>query len=82
MEKRVTKSAIQLLTLSICAAALVAVPTIAVKAAASNSREIEKNRKKTQNSPGINNHPKASSPAWPPPMYDDPDRNPGGGGGM
>jgi len=81
-EEQLIKSAIRLLTLSICVAALVAVPMVtSVKAAANNSWEIGKNRKKPQNGPGISN-PKSSGSAWPPPMYDDPDRNPGGGGGM
>jgi len=76
------KSAIRLLTLSICVAALVAVPMVtSVKAAANNSWEIGKNRKKIQNGPGTSD-PKSSSPAWPPPMYDDPDRKIGGGGSM
>jgi hypothetical protein len=64
-----SKSVIQLLTLGI--------PS---KAGTSSSVEIEKN-KKIQNSPGVRD-PSSSSPAWPPPMYDDPDRKTSGGGGM
>jgi hypothetical protein len=76
------KSAIRLLTLTIYATALVAVPVVtSAKAAANGSAELEKNKKKIQKSAGIS-EPRASNPAWPPPMYDDPDRKAGGGGGM
>ena len=76
-----SRSAIRLLTLAIYATALVVVPMVAPAKAATDGREkIEKNRK-IQKSPGISN-PRSSSPAWPPPMYDDPDRKVSGGGGM
>jgi hypothetical protein len=69
------------LTLAICGAALVMVPTITPVNSATNS-EVEKNKKKIQKGTAIN-EPRSSSPAWPPPMYDDFDRkNTGGGGGM
>jgi hypothetical protein len=51
------------------------------KAATNGGGEIEKNKKKIQKSAGIS-APRSSSPAWPPPMYDDFDRKNGGGGGM
>jgi hypothetical protein len=76
-----SKSAIGLLTLAICATALVMVPMVTpAKAATNGGREIEKN-KKTQKSLGVS-EPRSSNPAWPPPMYDDFDRKNGGGGGM
>ena len=75
------KSAIRFLTLSACAAALGMVPTlISVKAAPDNSAEIEKTKKKIQNSTGVS-APRSASPAWPPPIYDDPDRKAANGGG-
>jgi hypothetical protein len=75
------KSAIRFLTLSACAVALGVVPMLtSVKAAPNHSAEIEKNKKKTQHSTGTSD-PRSSSPAWPPPMYDDPDRKASGGGG-
>jgi hypothetical protein len=81
-EKKLIKSAIRLLTVSVCITALAAIPTVtSVEAAANKHGEVEKNRRKIQNGPGISNR-RSSNPAWPPPMYDDPDRNPGGGGGM
>ena len=76
------KSAIRLLTLSTCAVVLGMVPTLtSVKAAPDNNAEIDKNKKKIQNSAGISGH-KSSSSAWPPPMNDDPDRKAAVGGGM
>jgi hypothetical protein len=76
-----SRSAIRLLTLAICATALVMVPMgTPAKAATNGGREIEKN-KKTQKSLGVS-EPRSSNPAWPPPMYDDFDRKNGGGGGM
>ena len=76
------KSAIRLLTLSTCTVALGMVPTLtSVKAAPDNNAEIDKNKKKIQNSAGISGH-KSSSSAWPPPMNDDPDRKAAVGGGM
>jgi hypothetical protein len=75
-----SRSAIRLLTLAICATALLMVPMVTpAKAATNGSGEIEKNKKKK--SPGTSD-PRSSSPAWPPPMYDDFDRKNGGGGGM
>lgn len=77
------KSAIRFLALSACAVALAMVPTLtSVKAAPNNSAEIEKNKKKIQNGAGTSD-PRSSSPAWPPPINDDPDRKAAvGGGGM
>jgi hypothetical protein len=82
-ERRMIKSAIRFLTLSACAVALGMVPMLAsVTAAPNNSAEIEKHKKRVQNSAGISD-PRSSSPAWPPPTYDDPDRKTAvGGGGM
>jgi len=75
-----SRYAIRLLTLAICATALLVVPMVTLaKAATNGSGEIEKNKKKK--SPGTSD-PRSSSPAWPPPMYDDFDRKNGGGGGM
>jgi len=75
-----SRSAIRILTLAICATALLVVPMATLaKAATNGSGEIEKNKKKK--SPGTGD-PRSSSPAWPPPMYDDFDRKNGGGGGM
>jgi len=77
-----SKSAIGLLTLALCATALVVVPMVTpAKAATNGSGEIEKNKKKIQKSLGAGD-PRSSNPAWPPPMYDDFDRKNGGGGGM
>jgi hypothetical protein len=74
------KSAIRLLALAICSAAFVVVPTITpVKAATNDNGEVEKNKKKIQKGTAIND-PRSSSPAWPPPMYDDFDRKNTGGG--
>jgi hypothetical protein len=76
------KSAIRFLALSACAVALGMAPMLtSVKAAPNNSAEIQKNKKRIQNSTGVSD-PRSSSPAWPPPIYNDPDRNPAGGGGM
>jgi len=76
------KSAIRFLTLSACAVALAMAPMLtSVKAAPNNSAEIEKNKKKIQNSTGVSD-PRSSGSAWPPPMNVDPDRRPAGGGGM
>lgn len=73
------RPAMRFLTLSICAIALAMVPiATSVKAAPNSSREIEKDKKKIQKSAGTTD-PKSSSPAWPPPIYDDPDRKNGGG---
>jgi hypothetical protein len=81
-ERRVNKSAIRLLTLALCATALMVVPMVTpAKAATNGSGEIEKNKKKIQKSLGAGD-PRSSNPAWPPPMYDDFDRKNGGGGGM
>jgi hypothetical protein len=78
----VSKSAIGLLTLATYATALVLVPMVTpAKAATNRSGEIEKNKKKIQKSVGAGDL-RSSSPAWPPPMYDDFDRKNGGGGGM
>lgn len=75
------KSTIRFFTLSACAVALAMAPMLtSVKAAPNNSIEIEKNKKKIQNSAGVSD-PRSSSPAWPPPMYDDPDRKAANGGG-
>lgn len=76
-----SKSAIRLLTLATYASALVVVPMVTPAKAVTNSSEIEKNKKKIQNGPGVSD-PRSSSPSWPPPMYDDPDRKAAGGGGM
>ena len=77
-----SKSAIRLLTLALCATALMVVPMVTpAKAATNGGGEIEKNKKKVQKSLGVGD-PRTSSPAWPPPMYDDFDRKNGGGGGM
>jgi hypothetical protein len=77
-----SKSAIRLLTLTIYATALLVVPMVTLaKAATNGSGEIEKNKKKIQKSAGVSD-PRSSSPAWPPPMYDDFDRRNGGGGCM
>jgi hypothetical protein len=76
------KSAIRFLALSACAVALGMAPMLtSVKAAPNNSAEIEKNKKKIQNSTAASD-PRSSSRAWPPPMYDDPDRKAAVGGGM
>ena len=97
-----SKFAIRLLTLAIYAAALVVVPMATPAEATTNStKEIRKNKKKAQNSPGFSDPRSAgqarpvagpSRPAdvvcsrgfecgkWPPPMYEDPQRNPDGGG--
>jgi hypothetical protein len=81
-ERRVSKSAIGLLTLAIYATALVVVPMVTPAEAATNSSgEIGKNKKKVQKSLGVGD-PRSSNPVWPPPMYDDFDRKNGGGGGM
>ena len=77
-----SKSVIRPLTLGIYATALVDFSTVAPsKAGTSSSVEIEKNEKKIQNSRGVRD-PSSSSPAWPPPMYDDPDWKTSGGGGI
>ena len=77
------KSAIRFLTLSACAVALAMVPMLtSVKAAPNNSAEIEKNKKKSQNSTGVSDS-RSSGSAWPPPISEDPDRKTAvGGGGM
>ncbi len=76
------KSATWFLTLSACAVALAPIPTVtSVKAGPYKSAEIEKKKKEIPNRTGIND-PRSSSPAWPPPMYDDPDRKAAAGGGM
>jgi hypothetical protein len=81
-ERSMSKSATGLLTLAICATALVVVPMATpAKAATNGSGEIERNKKKIQKSLGAGD-PRSSNPAWPPPMYDDFDRKNGGGGGM
>jgi hypothetical protein len=76
------KSAIRLLTLAICGAAFVMVPTITpAKAATSGNGEAERIQK-IQKRTAIRDS-KPSNPTWPPPMYEDFDRkNTGGGGGM
>ena len=77
-----SRYAIRLLTLAICATALLVVPMVTLaKAATNGSGEIGKNKKKVQKSLGVGD-PRSSNPAWPPPMYDDFDRKNGGGGGM
>ena len=77
-----SKSAIRLLIMAIYAMALVVVPMVTpAKAAPNGGEETEKNKKKIQKSPGISDS-RSSSPSWPPPMSDDPDRRPSGGGGM
>ena len=79
-ERGMSKSVIRLLTLAIYATAPVVVPVVTpAKGATSSSGEIEK--KKNQKSPGVSD-PRSSSPSWPPPMNDDPDRKASGGGGM
>jgi hypothetical protein len=88
-----SKSATRLLTLAIYATALVMVPMISPAKAATNNSEEEKAKKKIQTSPGFSD-PRSTGQAgvvcsrgidcgkWPPPIYDDPDRKAGGGGGM
>jgi hypothetical protein len=73
----------RLLTLAMYATALVVVPMVTpAGAATNNSKEIKKHKKKVQHSPGMGvGDPGSSSQAWPPPMYDDPDRKAGGAGG-
>jgi len=75
--------ATRLLTLAIHATLLIAIPTMTpAKAATTDSREVEKGKKKTQKSPGFTDS-RPARPTWPPPMEDDFDRkNAGGGGGM
>jgi len=97
-----SKYAIRLLTLAICATALVAVPMATpAKAGTSSSKHIKKHKKKIQKSHAFNEPRSAgqvrpvSGPSsqagaacfrgfecanWPPPMYEDPMRNPQGGG--
>ena len=75
-----SKSVIGLLTPAIYATAPVVVPMVTpAEAATSSSGEIEQT--KNQKSPGVSD-PRSSSPSWPPPMNDDPDRKASGGGGM
>jgi hypothetical protein len=75
-----SKSAIRLLIMASYATALVLVPMVTpAKAAPNGSEETEKNKKKIQKSPGISDS-RSSSPSWPPPASDDPDRKPGAGG--
>jgi hypothetical protein len=75
-----SKSAIRLLALTVCAAFGVISATPSANAAASGV-EMAKSKKKIQNNSIGESRP--VSPTWPPPMYDDFDRkNAGGGGGM
>jgi hypothetical protein len=97
-----SKFAIRLLTLAICATALVAVPMVTpAEAETSSSKDIKKHKKKIQKRPGFSEPWSAgqtwpvSRPSnqvgaacsrgfecanWPPPIYEDPQRNPDGGG--
>jgi hypothetical protein len=97
-----SKYAIRLLTLAICATALVAVPMVTpAKAETSSSKHIKKHKKKIQKS-HVFNEPRSAGQTWPvsrpssqagtvcsrgfecakwpPPMYEDPMRNPNAGG--
>ena len=75
-----SKFAIGLLTLAVYATALLAVPMVTpATAAADSSKEMKKHNKKIHRSPGIANARSPSANPFPP-MDEDPDRKPGGGG--
>ena len=82
-ERRMSKFAIRLLTLTLYATALVVVPMVTpAKAATNSSKEIKKKKKMTYRSPRITNARSPSSNPFSSNMYDDFDRkNAGGGGG-
>jgi len=70
------------LTLTICAALGVGSVAASANAAADGGVEAIKTKRKVQDRPSAG-EPRSTSPAWPPPMYDDFDRkNASGGGGM
>jgi hypothetical protein len=97
----VRKFAIRLLSLAICATALVTVPMVTpAMAETSSSKHVKKHKKKVQRSLGVSESWFAGQPRpvggpsgqagaacsrgfecakWPPPMYEDPQRNPDGG---
>src|SRR5579871_245532 len=79
-ERRMGKTAIRLLTLTVCATALAVASMSRPAGAAPHTAEIEKGKKKVQKGP-VANDPRTPS-SWPPPMYDDFDRKSSGGGGM
>ena len=72
------KLGIRLFPLTICAAALLAVPLASPANAAGNGAETAKAQKKTQRHVSVSDR---KDPTWPPPMYDDFDRKAAGGGG-
>jgi hypothetical protein len=75
------KFAIRLLTLTMYATVVAAVPMISpVDAATSGSKEAKKHYKKPQRGPVISSKAKPSDNPFPP-MDEDPDRKAGGGGG-
>jgi hypothetical protein len=75
-----SKFAMGLLTLAMFATAQVVVPMVTpIQAATNSSKEIKKKKKMTQRGPGIANARSSNNPF--PPMYEDPDRKAGGGGG-